>query len=401
MADQSGSQEATIDIHGSRTIPLGRFNARPSPDWSPDASSQENTQSESEIALYSRSQSVAEPLSSSSALRLPLKTLRDFVLLLQYSGIEGPTLAVDRKSYLGKGSQFEVHKQRILRPQGRGTSNQVVAAKQPKYVFNTEQRLDLGGSNTKRQLHDLHLEIIALTHPMLRAHPNIIDLIAWGREDQDWHHPLVLFLELAEYDLQGLMSEKGSHMIWEHKYQICCNIAAGLDVIHDNSLAHGDLKPANVLICISDEGNLRAKIADFGFCVDEEEEKTDLAQMAIGTPGWQAPEIEDGKCLVRQLALADNYSYGLVVWSVFLLDGRCPPPSLLFKSRLDAATQSFQQIMDDVPTFMREPLSLVARRLLQKEVSERALRVSAIIASHFMSQGERWVSPSVTFAIEG
>lgn len=400
MEDQSGSQRATVDIHGSRAISHRHFNARSSHEWSIDARSRETTQSESEIAFYSKSQSVLDPLSSSSALRLPLKTLKDFVLLLQYSGIEGPAVSISNQSYIGKGSQFVVYKQTIIRPRERGTSNQLVAAKQPKYVFNTQQRLDLGDSGTKRQLHDLHLEVVALTHPMLRAHPNIIHLIAWGREGQDWHHPLVLFLELAEYDLQGLMSEKGSHMPWEHKYQICCNIAAGLDVIHDNSLAHGDLKPANVLICISDEGKLRAKIADFGFCVDEEE-RTDLAQMVIGTRGWQAPEIENGKCLVRQLALADNYSYGLVVWSVFLLDGECPPPSLLFQSRLEAATQSFQQIMDDVPTFMREPLSSVPQRLLQTEVSERALRVSAIIASHFMSQGERWVSRSVTFAIEG
>lgn len=386
MEDRSGSQRASNDVHASKASSHGRCNAPSSQGWSPDASSQENTESDSEIALYSRSQSVFEPLSSSSALRLPLKTLRDFVLLLQYSGIEGSTTTASHQSYLGKGSQFEVRKQDIIRPQERGFSHQLVAAKQPMYVFNAGQRLDLGDSGTKTQLHHLHLELAALTHPMLRAHPNIIDLIAWGRDGQDWHHPLVLFLELAEYDLEALMSEEGSRMTWEHRYQICCNIAAGLDVIHDNSLAHGDLKPANVLICVSERGGLRAKIADFGFCVDEEE--AGLAQMAIGTPGWQAPEIEDGKYLVRQLALADNFSYGLVVWSVFLLNGRCPP-SLLFKSRSAVASQSFQQVMDEMPISLREPLRSVPRQLLQKEVSERALRVSDIMVTPFGAQDER------------
>lgn len=144
-------------------------------------------------------------------------------------------------------------------------------------------------------------------------------MLPTGEEDTNWHHPLILFLELALYDLKGLVVSSGSGMSWEQKYQICCNIAAGLDAIHECRLAHGDLKPENFLICKSDTG----LVADFGFCVDEEE--IGLAPMAIGTPGWRAPEIENGNYRIAQLALADNFTYGLVIWSVMLLTGSFHP----------------------------------------------------------------------------
>lgn len=363
----------------------GHLSDHSSLERSSNISSSEKSPSETEIALYSKSQSIYEPLSSSSALALPLRTLNDFVLLLQYSGIEGPATMIGKYEYLGQGSQFKVYKDRIVRPNERGFTTQLVAAKEPYYIFDQDHRLNLAKSSSKRPLHNMHLELMALTHPMLRAHPNVIDMIAWGREDTNWHHPLILFLELAMYDLKGLMMSRGLEMSWEQKYQISCNIAAGLDVIHECRLAHGDLKPENVLICKSDRG-LVAKIADFGFCVDEDE--IVLAQMAIGTPGWRAPELETGNYIIAQLALADNFTYGLVVWSVMILNGNCPPQTGS-RRRSDAAVGDFEDIVDEIPISMQEPMLSVARLFLQESTLDRPVRVSDIIAAGITETGQR------------
>ncbi|KAL8764530.1 MAG: hypothetical protein Q9209_007980 [Squamulea sp. 1 TL-2023] len=327
--------------------------------------------------LYSDPISVLEQVTRISALQDSLKTLDYLVRLLQWSGIPGPVMFLSDRESLGQGSQFKVYKQKAVWPDAHEPIIKFVAAKEPKYFLNSDHKLNLADSASRRQLHDMCLEVVALAHPTLQKHPNIINMLGWGKDDAIWHRPLTLVLELATSDLKTEMEDWGRSMTWRQKYQICWDIGSGLDAIHDCRLAHGDLKAENVLICMDEAGKVVAKIADFGFCVDENYE---TAQMMIGTPGWQAPEIENGDFQLAQLSLADNFSYGLLVWSVMLLDGKCPPHGFS-KSRSTAATEAFQSKELDLPLPTRKALVSVAESLLNSCVSERSAYVSDIMFS--------------------
>ena len=327
--------------------------------------------------LYSRSKSILEPSSCASALQIPLKSVEDFVRVLQSASLPGPAIFIGQHEYLGCGSQFTVHKEKVVWPEASGFSTQAVAVKQPRYIFDSRNKINLSDPGVRKQVHEMYLEIVALTHPVLKDHTNIINLLGWGKEETNWHAPLLLVMELAVSDLKTLLDKSRPELSWEAKYQLCLDIGAGLDVIHDCHLIHGDLKPENVLITHDENGPV-AKIADFGLCIDEE--GIDLSDVVAGTPGWQAPEIEERQFHLSQLTQADNYSYGLVAWSVMLLQGTSPP-TVMGKSRSVIASEDLQRSDLGMPESLRSVLLFASQKLLIRNVLERPFRVWNIIFS--------------------
>lgn len=71
-------------------------------------------------------------------------------------------------------------------------------------------------------------------------------------------------------------------------------LITGLKGIHDTGIAHRDLKTENLFV----DGEMNIKIGDFGFAKFTEQEKGGLLKTALGTPGYQCPELLEG----------DNYS---------------------------------------------------------------------------------------------
>jgi serine/threonine protein kinase len=90
--------------------------------------------------------------------------------------------------------------------------------------------------------------------------------------------------------------------------QICLEVAAGLDAMHEAGLVHRDIKPHNIML--DTEGN--AYIADFGLAKDREASTvlTRLGQ-AMGSLDYMAPEQIRG---VEIDARADVYALGCVMY---------------------------------------------------------------------------------------
>ena len=343
-------------------------------------------------AQQGRSQILLELLSHISSSKDPqTKLLEQFVELMLDSELPGPLPSLTKGDMLGQGSQFRVHKAETFqyKESWHAVGVGVVAVKEPICSLRSDNMLILADPNYRRQIHDMYLEMFALTRESLRSHPNVISLLAWGRDTVTWQKPFMLVMEFASQNLQELMETLGSTIDFEQKWQLCCHVGAGLDAIHDCGLAHGDLKPQNILICTEETG-FRAKIADFGFCIDETD--LEISQVIIGTPGWQAPEIEKNTFQVAQIDMADNFSYGLVIWSVMLLLGRCPPRSL-FKSRSDAAIENYHQGCFEVSNALQEMLLQALRGLLQEDVSKRLSQISHLVASGQMAHMERYTIP--------
>lgn len=104
---------------------------------------------------------------------------------------------------------------------------------------------------------------------------------------------------------------------WATRRKIAIDIARGLAFLHEESpikIVHRDIKVANILL----DGELNAKIADFGLARLDEEDKTHISTRIAGTIGYMAPEYVLWGYLTFK---ADVYSFGVVLLEI--VAGRC------------------------------------------------------------------------------
>jgi eukaryotic-like serine/threonine-protein kinase len=109
-----------------------------------------------------------------------------------------------------------------------------------------------------------------------------------------------------------------------------CQLCEGLDYLHRRGTAHGDVKPANVLI--TPDG--RVVILDFGIARDvRSEAEEDDGLSLLGTPGYLAPERVRGDPVTPA---ADMYAVGVTLFEVLTgqrLDTEPEPEAVLRRTR--------------------------------------------------------------------
>lgn len=101
---------------------------------------------------------------------------------------------------------------------------------------------------------------------------------------------------------------------WRRSAQIAAQVAAGLQHAHERRIAHGDVKPSNVLL--DDAGD--AKVSDFGTARIMESGTPGSSGFA-GTLAYAAPEVLDGQ---RPQVRSDVFSLGCLLFES--LTGRPP-----------------------------------------------------------------------------
>ena len=305
------------------------------------------------------------------------KTLESVVNELQQSGLAGPLILIEDREYLGQGNQFIVYKQRMAVAEYGNFATREIAVKKPKFDLYPDTELSLSDEAARKHLSDIFLEIYALTIPTLRSHPNIVRLFGWSPEQDSFHISPLLIMELAECDLLSWLSGESCHISEDAKHCICCDVGAGLDALHDNSLVHGDLKPENVLIFRS-RGRITAKLADFGLSLNGIN-ASQHSTMLGGTRGWMAPEVARGEAL-EPLALlrADNYSFGLLAWSIALHSGTTPCSSDTV-SQVSLADNELRQAGQSKDHALYSILTSAVQALLLPDPSGRPLRVSFLL----------------------
>ncbi|KAJ5168573.1 uncharacterized protein N7482_004167 [Penicillium canariense] len=256
-----------------------------------------------------------------------LSTLSQFTTILSQTGIHGPRLLKaanlsTRATKIGSGAQFTVFKDPVF-------EGEVI--KRVKIPLSSRAEHGFAASIDYRlQLKTLELEILSLCNPVLRAHPNIISLLAWGFDFPfaDLAVP-VLFMEAAIMPLGGLLSTENRGIAV--RYQLALDIANGLEALHTLKIVHGDVKPDNVLVFTGPSENIpfQAKLSDFGVCIDLEapNQRFSLSDYR-GTPAWLAPELVEwdisrfGGFSPELMFRFDAYSFGMVLLSIFTANGQ-------------------------------------------------------------------------------
>ncbi|KAK0670324.1 hypothetical protein QBC41DRAFT_372665 [Cercophora samala] len=265
--------------------------------------------------------------------------LEEVIDLLASSDLMGPALVPEYGKYIGQGAQFHVQTGDLHWAGPNQMYGRTVAVKYPKFDLNPNGMIDLGGDQARQHLDHIRLEVEALTKPALRNHPNIARLLSWSLT-YSIHRPIALVMELAYGDLEQTLSRPTPTWL---RYMLCSDIANGLDAIHSCKLVHGDLKPSNILV-FGRRKRLVAALADFGLSAEHSLKDQSGVRLG-GTPGWQAPEVVEGRLLrAEQLYKADNFSFGLVLWYAMLMERSPPspcPPDMTLESWIDIrVTQS-------------------------------------------------------------
>ena len=155
-------------------------------------------------------------------------------------------------------------------------------------------------------------------------------------------------------------------------------LASGLAAAHTAGIVHRDFKPENIVRC----GDGGVKILDFGVArIRDAKAVTELrltqTGMAIGTPGYMAPEQMEGKDVD---ARTDVFAFGVVAWE--LASGTHP-----FGTSAAELVARMADMLDGRPATGAGPalqirgLEAVLRRCLRRDPAERFASAAEVLTA--------------------
>ncbi|KAI9675282.1 MAG: hypothetical protein M1817_001184 [Caeruleum heppii] len=167
------------------------------------------------------------------------------------------------------------------------------------------------------------LDLLALSHPPLIRHPNIVTLLglAWSENQVDEGNRIPV--PILEYADKGTLDrlERTRSLSGAEKRRICLDVANAIAFVHQCGIIHGDIKSENILMFSGSNYRYTAKLCDFGSSVIGGEEYLDFAPK--GTKRWAAPEVRRHTVTRNFLPQIDVYAFGLLAWRL-ALDGTYP-----------------------------------------------------------------------------
>ncbi len=142
-------------------------------------------------------------------------------------------------------------------------------------------------------------------------HPNIVAFRGVAGRDGD----RLVFEYVPGRTVHALLATApGRCLDLDRALKILTFAAEAVDYAHSRGVIHRDLKPANMMI--AEDGTV--KVLDFGVAWESLEKNGRAAGPAVGTPGYQAPELTWGA------ASAASDQYALAASFYEMLTGRLP-----------------------------------------------------------------------------
>ncbi len=193
-------------------------------------------------------------------------------------------------------------------------------------------------------------------------HPHVIEIHDYGETEEDVPF---LVMELLEGEPLSARIARGA-LPPDEAARIGLQVARGLARAHDLDVIHRDLKPDNIFLARSAEGEEHAKILDFGIARSLHDERLTRAGELFGTPQYMAPErIADADAGPS----ADIYSLGVILYE--MLSGAPPFQgdvlTALLLAHLNQAPEPLSRRAPGIP----EELERLVMRLLAKKPEER------------------------------
>jgi GAF domain-containing protein/tRNA A-37 threonylcarbamoyl transferase component Bud32 len=146
-------------------------------------------------------------------------------------------------------------------------------------------------------------------------HPNLVTLFDAAVDRTDADVPRIYYvMELVQgTDLKRRLDE--STLVPRQVAQLGYGVALALEHVHAQGIVHRDVKPANILLAMDDDGSrLTAKLGDFGVASVGNAGPIADDEVVTGTVAYLSPEQARGEEVSAQ---TDIYSLGLVLLQCF------------------------------------------------------------------------------------
>ncbi len=195
-------------------------------------------------------------------------------------------------------------------------------------------------------------------------HPNLVQLVDYGFSDEAG--VLYLAMEYVEgIPLANLVRKDALRL--PLAIEVTRQICSGLAEAHSKGIVHRDLKPENVMLTITAEGAVQAKVLDFGIALAVAAETRMTATGAItGTPHYMSPEQAQDLTVTDS---SDVYALGVMFYEMLCgsLPFRADTPMALLLKHVQAVPQPIGERVAGLPPQVAE----LVDQMLAKEPSGR------------------------------
>ena len=278
--------------------------------------------------------------------------------------------------------KFPHNEYQFLKPLGRGGFGSVLlynkkSLKTTDSSYPNEVALKIFTNKTVFDLEKRNYEIIANKSLLHRPCPESI-VQCYGQYRDQEESVWGLYLKYCDTDLEKYMKQENvSFLSINDTNYVLYHVMTALQFLEQCGICHRDIKPGNILLCLTNNHINLALITDFG--LSRMINKTEVELTMAGTPNWAAPEVllpslKDPK---PKKALHGHPSD---VWGVGLLAlymrTRKHPTFTLNKDELKFQLETFIQDLDksrtsindeNLFTFIKQCLKLEPKERIRKE----------------------------------
>jgi eukaryotic-like serine/threonine-protein kinase len=177
-------------------------------------------------------------------------------------------------------------------------------------------------------------------------------------------HPYIAMQYIDGKPIREAMEQ----MTVEQKVKVIKQTAEVLHTAHRKNLIHRDIKPDNIMVEKSEEGNLWPYVMDFGIAKETDVKGHTVTGAIMGTPNYMSPEQAKGE-LDRLDRRSDVYSLGATLYK--LLVGRPPFDGT-------STVEILRKVVDEEPVPIRKldaslpvDLETIVMKCLEKEPERR------------------------------
>ena len=201
------------------------------------------------------------------------------------------------------------------------------------------------------------------------GHPNIVD-VQDSNTTSDGRAYIVM--EYLEGQDMGARLEEGP-MSPREVVDLVRQVASALQMAHDNGVVHRDMKPANIFLVDSPDGESRVKVLDFGISkITHSQSIVTAEQSLLGTVYYMSPEQAEG-CIPDIDHLTDIFALGTICYQA--LSGLLPfiaptMPGVIYQICHKQQTP-ITELMPELPPAVNRVLD----RAMAKQKEDRYQRV--------------------------
>lgn len=232
-------------------------------------------------------------------------------------------------------------------------------------------------------------------------HPNAVRVDDIDQAEDG--RPFIVMEYIEGKSLRSLIENEGA-LAAPRVCSIIKQVSLALDAAHRLGMVHRDIKPDNIVLVDTPEGEL-AKVLDFGIAKLKEGRRGDTGGMTltgtgvvIGTPQYMSPEQAMGKRGDELDGRSDLYSLGIVMYQMLTgdLPFRAETTMEMLLAHLQKPPTNIHAVRPEVQ--IPDPVANLVMRLLEKKPEQRPADARTLIAEIERAEAAVAASPAVPAA---